>query len=155
MRPIFKLLNVSITFDLITLHVDRKSFWQHRFPTWCGTLLLLVFVNEDSAVVYFISVWHWFRYICCCCCHNVLSICICIYLFGKAHFRNFVSRYISAKIHYIWFMIPTPTIYSQMRFRITNHFYIHVWDSRISNYWYSYPDLVFLILSMYSMWKLT
>ena len=32
MRPIFKLLNVSITFDLITLHVDRKNFGNIDFP---------------------------------------------------------------------------------------------------------------------------
>ena len=32
MRPLFKLLNVSITFDLITLHVDRKNFGNIDFP---------------------------------------------------------------------------------------------------------------------------
>ena len=104
MRPLFKLLNVSITFDLITLHVDRKNFWQHRFPTWCGTSLLLVFVNEDSVVVYFISVWLWFKYICCCCFHNVLSICICIYYLVKPILENsFLGTSVRKSIKYgLW-----------------------------------------------------
>ena len=50
MRPLFKLLNVSIAFYLIVLH-DRKIL-AYRFATWWGTSLLLVFVNEDSAVIF-------------------------------------------------------------------------------------------------------